>query len=543
MLSPQEIEKIRAAAGAGPIPSQATTSLSSKLGLQKPTEETKAPSLRDRLSSIAGTAADVATGVVKSVGNTANTINKMAEPVMEAIDVPLNKIAQTITGTTDEQAQRAVQSQQADVTADTSKGEELAKTENTAQEVGKSIGDVAQFVAVPEAKGPALVKAVTGFATGAGTSAAQGGTTAENVTSGVIDAAIPGAGPLLKKVGTGIKETLGASTGVGGGVINTAWEAAKAGGKKLEAFKQGLGTSVEAIVTEAKDALSGIIRERGASYSKALEGLKESTKQLDISPINNAVQKGLKDFNVKITKDGLDFSRSKLALDKTAQAEMNQIYETMKTWGTQKGDRLITGVDTLKQMFGDLYSDSSSIRAFSKAVEKAAKDVGKQVPGYEKMLDAYSESTKVIKEIQKGLSLKDNVQVETAFKKLTSALRTNNETRKALVDELDKASGGFLSSKIAGQQMSEVLPRGLTAKLGGMGAMGIGVSGLAGFAQVLPALVLASPKAVQGLLRTIGLPAKYTKPFFDAIAANQKTISGVAQEGARAILDNPEKGN
>lgn len=274
-----------------------------------------------------------------------------------------------------------------------------------------------------------------------------------------------------------------------------------------------------------------------------MEGLKESTKQLDISPINNAVQKGLKDFNVKITKDGLDFTRSKLALDKTAQTEMNQIYETMKTWGTQKGDRLITGVDTLKQMFGDLYSDSSSIRAFSKGVEKAAKDVGKQVPGYEKMLDTYSESTKVIKEIQKGLSLKDNVQVETAFKKLTSALKTNNETRKALVDELDKASGGFLSSKIAGQQMSEVLPRGLTAKLGGMGAMGVGVSGLAGFAQVLPALIFTSPKAVQGMLRAVGLPAKYTKPFFDAIAENQKTISGVAQEGARAILDNPEKGD
>ncbi len=549
-LTQEQIQRARemAQARGSSLPTGATTSgsLLDKYGIgtQKPTV-TSEPTLKDRLSSLGTGALDVGKGVVKSfvqpVAEGANLLSKGEDYVQnKAIE-----LAGAIKGATPEDIETYKQDvgipETQKMKQETAEAiQEKATTRNTAQDVGKAIGDVAQFMAIPEAKGATILgRTAERFGTGYSTSELQGGNTTENVTSGVINAVVPGVGPALKGIGTGIKETLGATTGVGGGVIGKAWQAAKAGGKQLEAFKQGLGESADAIVQEAKDALGLIIKDRSNTYQTALSGLKGSTQQLNIKPINDAVQKGLKDFNVKVTKDGLDFSRSTLALDNAAQKEMAQIYDTMKTWGTQKGDRLIIGVDTLKRMFGDLYSDSSAIRSFSKSVENAAKEVGKQVPGYEKMLKDYAESTGLIKEIQKGLSLKDTVQVETAFKKLTSALRTNNDMRKKLIEELDKASGGFLSSKIAGQQMSEILPRGLSARVVEGGA--IAAAGFTGLTSWLPAMVLASPKAVQGMIRALGIPAKYAQPLFDAIAANQNLVSGVVQQGAKAIIDNPEK--
>lgn len=553
MATLQEINATRAKVGLPPLtqpgqaPAQAQTLEDKYPILKAETVETvtPTPSLKDRLSSFADTAVDVGKGVAKSF---VKPVAVGADLLSKGEDYVQNKaieLAGALKGATPED----IQAYKQDVgipEAQKMKQEtaqaigEKAKTHNTAQDVGKAIGDVAQFMAIPEAKGATILgRTAERFGTGYSTSELQGGNTTENVTSGVINAVVPGVGPALKGIGTGIKETLGATTGVGGGVIGKAWQAAKAGGKQLEAFKQGLGESGEQIVREAKDAFNQMLSNRSNAYKNSLETLKESTKQLNIKPINDAVQKGLKDFNVKVTKDGLDFSRSKIALDKAAQQEMTQIYDTMKTWGLQKGDRLITGVDTLKQMFGDLYSESSAVRSFAKNVEKAAKDVGKQIPGYEKMLEEYTESSKLIKEIQTGLSIKDTNQIDTAFRKLTSALRTNNEMRKAMIDELDKVSGGFISSKIAGQQMSEFIPRGLTGKLAGLGT--IGASGFIGIAQALPALILTSPKIVQGMIRAIGLPMKYVQPLFDAIAANQQAISGVAQQGAKAIIENPEK--
>lgn len=263
-------------------------------------------------------------------------------------------------------------------------------------------------------------------------------------------------------------------------------------------------------------------------------------ESLDISPITNELNSQLEKFGIGIKNGVLDFSQSAIRFDKSAQAEVQTIFDEMKTFGLQEGDRTVVGVDSLKQALGDLYSKSSNVRAFVTAVKGTARKVLSGVEGYDKLAKDYAEKTEVIKEIQKGLSLGDQAQVDTAFKKLVSALRLNNDQRKEMIEELDRASGGQLSSKIAGQQMSELLPRGIMRPLAGGSALAAAIGGY--WVPLLKFAALASPKFVGEMTRVIGLTDTQITKVLDAIGGPttlQRGISPTIQTST--IPPGPEK--
>jgi hypothetical protein len=143
----------------------------------------------------------------------------------------------------------------------------------------------------------------------------------------------------------------------------------------------------------------------------------------------------------------------------------------------------------------------------TQAIGGATRDVLKQAPGYTKEMADYSDMTDQISDIKKGLSLGDNASVETTFKKLTSAFRQNNGFRQQLIRELDQATGGNILSKVAGQQMSSYMPRGL---IGTLEAGGLSFSALSGGTGVVPLLftmAATSPKLVGTFIRSLRLPA------------------------------------
>lgn len=145
----------------------------------------------EQTGGLFGGITDFAKGAIKSVGNTANNINRMAEPVMNVIDAPLGKVAQAITGRTNQEQLQNIQAHQQNIASDMATREGLAQTHNPAQELGKVAGDIAQFVVQPEAKGGAIVRPATNFVTGFGTSAAQGGDVTQNVIAGGLNALAP----------------------------------------------------------------------------------------------------------------------------------------------------------------------------------------------------------------------------------------------------------------------------------------------------------------------------------------------------------------
>lgn len=338
---------------------------------------------------------------------------------------------------------------------------------------------------------------------------------------------IPSIGPIKNALGRAAGETVGVTTGTGYGVIKEAYNAAKEGGKRLESFSSALRGKVapDQIVQEARDSLGTIIANRRNTYQEQLKNIATDTRSLDISPITKELGSQLDKFKIAVRNGSLDFSQSAIRFDKAAQADVQTIFDEMKNFGLQSGDRTAVGVDSLKQALGDLYSKSSNVRAFVTGVKHSARDVLKQVEGYDAMAKQYAESTDIISEIQKGLSLGDKAGVDTAFKKLTSALRINNDQRKEMIQELDQITGGELLPKIAGQQMSEILPRGIMRPLGGAIAGGAALSGA--FLPLLKFAAFASPRMVGEMIGALGFTEKQVGQIVSAIGGLKSLQTGV----------------
>jgi len=313
-------------------------------------------------------------------------------------------------------------------------------------------------------------------------------------------------GVLPKLVG----QTLGLETGVGYEPIKQGLQASNKGGDALKSFTQALrgNTSPDQLVTQARDALDQVVESRSQEYRKMLSTMQESTKNFDISPILKEINNQMKNYNISMSNDGtLDFSRSKIRFNNSAQNDINTIVNEMKNFGTKAGDRTAVGVDNLKQAFYDLDNPSSSVRSFTSAVSKATRSVLEEHPGYSQSMKAYSDATDAIKDIKQSLSLGDKAAVETSFKKLTSALK-NNDFRKQVLQELDEATGSNLMSSIAGQRLSSIVPRGLAGVFeGGVG----GITAVTHSAAILPLLGLAittSPRVVGEFIRALGIGLK-----------------------------------
>lgn len=365
--------------------------------------------------------------------------------------------------------------------------------------------------------------ATGGYLADVGYDLEEGKSVGESLKPGLgtaIGAAIPLAGPAVRGAGRLAGEGLGVSTGVGAGAIKEGLAASRAGGETSQAYKAALrgNISPEQIVDEARSALGTVVRNRTNAYKAQLEKLKTSTKEFNIKPVIESFNKKLEDFNVVFDEKGVpDFTRSP-GLGRY-ETDLRKMSEVLNDWGSKPGDNTVVGIDTLKQVLDDFRigsRDSQKFDSFVTALRNDAKNIIRNEPGYDKLVKGYEESTGLIKEIERGLSLGNKAQTDTAFRKLTGALRTNNEFRKQLISELDDVTGGLLTPKIAGQQLSEIAPRGLARIVGGGGAIAGLASGV-GIIPILKALIFSSPRLVGELLNILGLTQNQIRKVLESI--------------------------
>ena len=330
-------------------------------------------------------------------------------------------------------------------------------------------------------------------------------------------------------------EAVGATTGVGYGVVKQLYGAIRKGGATAEeAYKALRGNvSAEEVVSTAKNALGQMKELRRNVYLKQLENIAKDTTSLDVSSIHKELNTQLNKFGITIGEEGLDFSRSVLRFNKSAQAEIQTIFDEMKTFGKKTGDRTAIGVDNLKQAFSDLYSESSKARAFVQSMTKKTREVLGNVKGYDELVGKYEESTKLIDEIQKNLSLGNKTMIDTAYRKLSSVMRTNNELRMKFANELNELSGGKLLPQISGQQMSEVLPRGIMRPLEGVGTVGALAAGVS-VLPILKALVFSSPRIMGEVIGAMGFTGQKIEQAIEI-------IKKVSPQVIKTILDKTKK--
>jgi hypothetical protein len=155
------------------------------------------------------------------------------------------------------------------------------------------------------------------------------------------------------------------------------------------------------------------------------------------------------------------------------------------------------GLDKLKQQVGAILEDipfeqRTSLTVVNDVYNGIKNEIKKQAPTYAKTMQAYSEATDLIREIERTLSQGKNASVDTQMRKLQSIMRNNVNTnygqRLNLAQQLEQAGGKQILPALAGQALNTYTPRGL------QGASSIPTSLMAGslFGNVAVPLSLAT---------------------------------------------------
>jgi len=334
-----------------------------------------------------------------------------------------------------------------------------------------------------------------------------------NLTSKIISPITKGTQLVTKGVGTLGTQILGAETGAGASSIKSALSGSEAFAKTM----RGNITPEETLRT-AESAFNTLKQNRVNDYTSKLSKISKNQTSLNISPINNELDKQLGNFKVNVNPTGtLDFSRSTIRFDKTAQGDIQNIYDTMKGYGTKIGDRTPLAVDSLKRAFGDLYSNSSNVRSFIQSMKDVTRTVlNKNVAGYETMTKGYQTASDLINEVKSATSLGKSTNFDTVFTKLTTALKSDKEFRLQMLNELQNGTGQKLVDALAGHNMSKWIPSGLVGKGLDVGAAW-GIIQHVFTPQLIPLVLTTSPRIMGEFLNAVGVTKNYVSPILDAI--------------------------
>lgn len=305
--------------------------------------------------------------------------------------------------------------------------------------------------------GGALLRAGTTGAKAANVANAM--TKAGNVMNPISQAAL-----LTKGLGLGAeaigKGYLAAKSGVGMEPIN---QAIKAGSEGNQTFLENMRDKVPSlqVLDDAKAALAQMNADKAKDYRSGMVNIKNDKTVLDFTGIDQALTnaENMVSFKGKIK-------------DQTAFNVLEDMKKKVADWKNSNPADYHTpeGMDALKQTlwssFGKLGQEEKTAFSAGKQVYDAVKsEIGKQAPTYAEVMKNYSESSDLINEIERTLSLGNKASADTAMRKLQSLMRNNVNTnygqRLNLAQELSAAGGKDLMPALAGQAMSSELPRGL----------------------------------------------------------------------------------
>ena len=277
------------------------------------------------------------------------------------------------------------------------------------------------------------------------------------------------------------KYGLGMKTGVGTEPITQAVRAGREGNQTFLENMRGTVPMTQ-VLDDAKSNLAKMNLDKQAEYRSGMVNIKNDKTQLDFTGIDKAIKDA----------ESMAYYKGKVK-DKTAASVLDDIKAKVDDWKKSDPAEYHTpeGLDNLKQSlwedFGKLGQEEKTAYSAGKQVYDAVKtEINAQAPEYAKVMKSYSETADQIKEIERALSLGNKASADTAMRKLQSLMRNNVNTnygqRLELAKQLEKAGGNEMMPALAGQAMSDYLPRGIqraTTAPEGMLAYSVGGPGLA----------------------------------------------------------------
>lgn len=374
---------------------------------------------------------------------------------------------------------------------------------------------------------PVVAGGTIGATADLGYSVAEGKTPSLGMGT-AVGAGIPAVSPLAKGLakltgrfgGKVASEIQGALTGTSAETIEQAFIAGRKGGKDLEKFTSALRgqTTPEQLANTLQENIATVNAGRQQMFRETLSEFGDVV--LDTAPVRTGFVAKLQEAGITVNENGvLDFSKSKLRTVPQAQTKIQQAFSEVTNLPPQAS---LVDIDTARQAIKaiSLTGDDPSANLANKLIDdavRATRSVGEQVPEYKTMLDQFAETSDFLDEIQRGLSAGDRATVDQTYRRMATALKTNNEARLALLRELDQATDGAILSNIAGQQLSETLPRGIFRQIAAGMAGGAAITGGLSTA-VLPTLVLASPRVSGEFVRALGIGARQADEIIKAVA-------------------------
>ena len=345
--------------------------------------------------------------------------------------------------------------------------------------------------------------------------------------------AVKGVGKALPYVGGAAKNILGATTGVGAEVLDTAYKTGRAGGDRAKHFTdnmRGLEDS-RVVLEEAQNSLAKMRENKSRKYKEGSKAWNADKTTLDFWPVKDK-------FNELATSM---FQGEHFKVGPDTQKKLTEIQTVINEWGNDRSMWTAGGLDALKMRLDDMMPKKSDPSQAGRAVttmRNAVKDIiVKKVPAYEEVMKDYETAINLEKDIKHTLSVGGNP--DTAMRKLQSMMRNNVNTnygeRLALGKVLEDQGGGRILDRVAGQNASNVAPRGLA----GLGVTGTALgSALSGNPLGLLALPAQSPRIVSEVAHGLGGTAKMgklAKQLLEGVGLTPKrarnVIRGAVQSG------------
>ena len=319
----------------------------------------------------------------------------------------------------------------------------------------------------------------------------------------------------------------GIVTGTGGETLRRAFMAGLKGGEDLSEFTKSLRGQLtpEGLVQNVRDSVVQVSTRKSQDFSKMIADI--GGESVNTKGLKEQMERTLREFGIDVFQGDLDFAASKFSTVRPAQTKLQIMYdEIVKLPETISLRRLDTTRQALRnlKLAGDDNSARTANAIINDSIDKV-RNVGKQVDGYENALKRFSEDADFLDELEISLSTGNKKSVDTAFRRLTTSLKTNNEQRKRLLEQLDEATGGTLIGQVAGQQLSETLPRGIIRQiLLAFAGVSVASGQVAAAPGVITSLLLVSPRVAGEFARALGITGRKLTVFLESLQSAGATL-------------------
>lgn len=388
--------------------------------------------------------------------------------------------------------------------------------------VGEGVKLAKAGLAGRAAKGAEATRALT--VAGEAAPAAEAATGPLGAVGKAIKSPLKGAKKVTDVTGAAGKEMLGYGTGIGKPAIEERLRVARLGSpEEKAALSAGIkaGTVREAeVLDDVVKGLDTILEKRKIEYQTKLESFNGAKDLLDGGPVAEAVSNSLIGFKINGRPGKLDFSVSAIPAGTPAAGEITKYLDELFSWGKEPGQNFdVVGFDTLKKRLGEVFPSDPKAKAFATPIQEAVTKVLDKVPGYSDMTGKYREMSDLIRDVKTTLSVGGRANRDTAIRKLTNALRNNNENKEAVLRALMSEAGDTTTiPKMTGVSYAPWMPRGIAGNL-----------------QVVAATMSAYDlgRLAARLASTIAMSPRLVGKFLDAIGFTQRQVDKVIEYGRK----------